>query len=270
MSRRTGSDSGVRARNSGHGSRALAGHRPVGAEGLAVEEHAAGEPHATDRASGRTRCRSAADRRRCRAAAACPRRERRGRVDRLGAAVSDHQPTVVGELVALGVTAEVVVVVEDQDPRGRAGRLTVEERRRQAAQPGADDDQVVDLAGIGGAGDLPGAAVARQRVRGLERPDVAAAQAGERGRIVGVRRHRTGLRRRGGIQRRPRQRGAGEGDTDAAQEVAPGHRTAHAEFAIGELCHVGLWSSLTDGYSVSAAGLSKMTQNLRTRSLCHL
>jgi hypothetical protein len=46
------------------------------------------------------------------------------------------------ELVALGVAAEVVVVVEDQDPRA-GPRGAVEMRRRQAADAAADDHQVV-------------------------------------------------------------------------------------------------------------------------------
>ena len=46
------------------------------------------------------------------------------------------------ELVPLGVTAEVVVVVEDEDPRLRALQLAVEVRRRESAYPATDDDQV--------------------------------------------------------------------------------------------------------------------------------
>src|SRR5690606_38407201 len=43
------------------------------------------------------------------------RRVAAGRVDRLAAAVADQRPPPHGELVAPGMAAEVVVVVEDED-----------------------------------------------------------------------------------------------------------------------------------------------------------
>ena len=68
-------------------------------------------------------------------------------VDLQGAAVHQVQLAAEVVLVALGVAAEIVVVVEDQD--ARAGpRGAVEVRRRQAADAAADDDQVVGLAGV--------------------------------------------------------------------------------------------------------------------------
>ena len=82
------------------------------------------------------------------------------------------------------MSAEVVVVVEDQNARVFAGRLAVEVRRGQTADAAADDDQVVSLAGILGlAGRVPECAVA-QAVSRIERSGMAAAKSGERRRIV--------------------------------------------------------------------------------------
>ena len=45
--------------------------------------------------------------------------ERLGRLQRLGPAVTEQQPVADLEFVALGVSAEIIVVVEDQDARSR-------------------------------------------------------------------------------------------------------------------------------------------------------
>jgi hypothetical protein len=86
------------------------------------------------------------------------------------------------ELVALGVTAEVVVVVEDEDPRLRAVQLAMEVRRREPADPAADDDEVVPLVECKRV--LEALTLARQGVRDLEGARVRAAQPRERGRVV--------------------------------------------------------------------------------------
>ena len=66
------------------------------------------------------------------------------------AAIEHQHAAAVVELVALGVAAEVVVVVEHQDLRPGASGRAEEERGRKAADAAADDHQVVGLAGIGG------------------------------------------------------------------------------------------------------------------------
>ncbi len=88
-------------------------------------------------------------------------------IDQLAAAVADQQPTIEGELVAPGVTAEIVVVVEDEDARGRPGGAAVEPGGRQPADAAADDDEVVALLDRQPVDGKP-AAVARLRVSGLE------------------------------------------------------------------------------------------------------
>ena len=100
------------------------------------------------------------------------------------------------ELVALGVAAEVVVVVEQEDA-GLWRRLAVEPGGGESAHAGAHDHQIVDRLGGVDDGAPLGLAVEREGVRGFERPAMAAAQAGERG-WVGARRHR--CRGRGGGQ----------------------------------------------------------------------
>ena len=70
------------------------------------------------------------------------------RRDALRAAVSDEGAALVGELVALRVSAEVVVVVEDQDLLRVAEGAPPEVRGREARDAGADDHEVVMLARV--------------------------------------------------------------------------------------------------------------------------
>src|SRR6185369_6651293 len=66
------------------------------------------------------------------------------RVDRLAAAVANEQPPADGELVALGVAAEIIVVIEHKDARLRPG-AAIEMGGREPADAAADHDQVVAL-----------------------------------------------------------------------------------------------------------------------------
>ncbi len=95
-------------------------------------------------------------------------------IDRLGTAVADEQLTGDHELVALGVTAEIVVGVQDENA-GLGMLLPVEVRCRQAADAGAHHDQVVAFLDSG-ASEVERPSVAQPMCR-LERTDVAAAQA---------------------------------------------------------------------------------------------
>ena len=103
------------------------------------------------------------------------------RLDRLRAAMADHRPVAVAELVPLGVAAEIVVIVEDQDLRVGPDRLPEEIRGGEAAHPAADDDEVVAFPGV--LGCSPGLRVP-QRVSDLERTRVAAAHSRSRRRVV--------------------------------------------------------------------------------------
>ena len=216
--------------------RAFAGDRPVRPEGFAVEEHAPRQRHRLVELlveRGVEALQIHADVLQQLLAFG---RERRRRVDGLGTAVANHQPAAVSELVALGVAAEVVVVVEHEHLRGRSGGLAVEVRRGEAAQAGADHDQVVDLAGVGGGGDLKGASVAPQIVRRLERADVAAAQPGQPRRIDGRGRD-AWLRPAERGERRRSQCRASHRDADVVEEVASRDRAIHPEFTIRKNGH---------------------------------
>src|SRR5206468_3668180 len=108
---------------------------------------------------------------------------RRRTVDGERAPVADQRAAADPELVTARVTTEVVVVVEDENARGGAGRLAEVPGRGQPADAGAHDDQIVALAGVGGrTGPGPERPVA-QRVGDFERAGVAAAQARQRGGI---------------------------------------------------------------------------------------
>ena len=99
--------------------------------------------------------------------------ERLRRLDGLASPVTQQEPPVHGELVALGVPAEVVVVVEDQDRRVRHP-LPVEPRRGEPADARSDDHQIHVVGGCDPLGIEPPAIA--DGMRRLERSDVAATE----------------------------------------------------------------------------------------------
>ena len=133
------------------------------------------------------------------------------------------------EFVALGVAAEVVVVLEDQHPTGAAVARAIEVRRREPADAPPDDDQIIGLTRIDGA--RHGGAIG-QCVRRLECARVAAAHAGEQRRIIAGKILRGAFRRGGlravGAQQRARQ-GAGGSSQRALQEITPRDAALRAE-----------------------------------------
>src|SRR6202166_5298941 len=109
-----------------------------------------------------------------------------GALDRIRSAEAETEGVADAELVALGVSAKVVVVIENENAGVRASRLAIEVSGRKAADAAPYDDEIVGFAGVlRGAGCVPESAVA-QGVRGVGRAGMAAAQSGERGRIVCV------------------------------------------------------------------------------------
>jgi hypothetical protein len=87
------------------------------------------------------------------------------------------------ELIALGVTTEVVVVVQDQ--HARAGtRFAIEIRGGQSADAAADDYEIVDLARLFEAGGRGPEVAVPEMVGCLERPGVAPPHAGEQGWVI--------------------------------------------------------------------------------------
>ena len=157
-----------------------------------------------------------------------------GALDRLRAAVAEHHAVAGGELVALGVSAEVVVIVEDEDARLVAGLLAIEIGRRQSADAASDDDEVVALGGFGRLGGGVPESVIAQRVCILVRRVVTAAQSGESGGIVtGT----GGIFGREVVERGEQGRVRGEQrapdtEADAVQEVATRDVAVHAEVTV--------------------------------------
>jgi len=69
----------------------------------------------------------------------------RGALDRKRSAEAETERIAHAELIALGVSAKVVVVVEDKNARVRASNLAIEVRGREAADAATYDDEVEAL-----------------------------------------------------------------------------------------------------------------------------
>ena len=154
----------------------------VAAEGLAVEEHA--EPQALEhrRIVALFAELHRIDAERCEQ----PARDRAvgiGAVDVERAAVDQLHAAVHVELVALGVAAEIVVVLDDQDLR-TGPRGAIEIRRRQPADAAAHDDEVVALVRVDQRCRLGPEIAVAHFMRRLERAGMAAAHAKPRRRII--------------------------------------------------------------------------------------
>ncbi|MCZ7641810.1 MAG: hypothetical protein M5U33_02365 [Pseudorhodoplanes sp.] len=106
-------------------------------------------------------------------------------MQRFAAAIGEQQAAIDGEFIALGVAAEIVMIVEDEDARLRMA-LAVEIGRRKPADAAADHDKVVAL--LHRKRIESGKIAVAQRMGGLERAVVMAAQASQRGRIAAGRR----------------------------------------------------------------------------------
>jgi len=87
------------------------------------------------------------------------------------------------KLVALGVTAEIVVIVENKNPRVGA-LLAIKMRRRQAADAGAHDNEVVVLSRRSDFAGLKQELAVAQTMGGFESAWMTAAQPGQGWRIV--------------------------------------------------------------------------------------
>ena len=156
-----------------------------------------------------------------------------GRFQQHGAAVADHQAAADLKLVALGVAAEVVVVVQDQDFGGCAHGFPVEVGRREPADAAADHHQIKVLAG---AGPGPARTVA-QRMGDFKGTWVRTAHAGQRRRVVARQVLSAGILGLGG----PRQQRGADGDTGPVQKVAAGDGRVHAKFPVAGAHDLAAW-----------------------------
>ncbi len=103
---------------------------------------------------------------------------RRTDVDR--AAKCQQRSTIKREFIALGVPAKVIVIVEYQDTGSGVDVTTINMSCGEAADTGADNDQVVVLTGRVGRPLL----ALDQRMRDFERPRVRSAHPGRCRRIM--------------------------------------------------------------------------------------
>src|SRR5437868_9246619 len=65
------------------------------------------------------------------------------RLDRLAAAVADEQASSEGEFIAFRMSAEVVVIVKQQDPRGRSSSTPKKPRGGESANASTYDNKIV-------------------------------------------------------------------------------------------------------------------------------
>ena len=65
---------------------------------------------------------------------------RSGTLDREGTTVAEAESTVQPELVALGVSPEIIVIIEDQNAGFVAGSLAIKMRCRKAADSASDNN----------------------------------------------------------------------------------------------------------------------------------
>src|SRR6266576_1976173 len=99
---------------------------------------------------------------------------RKRRFDGNRATVGKKHPTVDVKLVALGMTAEIIVVIENQDASGRI-LFAAKIRGRQPAYAAARDHQIIGLARFDGRASLLPKTPVALRVGSLERAIMASA-----------------------------------------------------------------------------------------------
>jgi hypothetical protein len=98
-----------------------------------------------------------------------------------GPSIEQEGSTTYLKLVALGVSAEVVVIVQDQYSSAGGSSRAIEVRCRQSADSATHDDQVIHLVRIRARLWL---ATIAQGVCILERARMAASQAGQQRRVI--------------------------------------------------------------------------------------
>ena len=77
--------------------------------------------------------------------ALCFRPPLRNPLDSLGASVTDQFPAIDFKFISLGMTSEIIMIIEDQDPSLVSHACAVKVRGGQSTDPGSDDDEVIIL-----------------------------------------------------------------------------------------------------------------------------
>src|SRR5262249_30723197 len=107
-----------------------------------------------------------------------------GAFDGLRSAVAKDEPAIHSKFIALGVSAEVVVIVENQNARIAAYLLTIKVRGRESADTAANDDEVVRFLGFFRRTERIPMFTVAQLVRKGVGPVVVPTHAGQRGRVI--------------------------------------------------------------------------------------
>ncbi len=127
------------------------------------------------------------------------------------------------------MSAKIIVILKDENPRTVSHRLAVEMRGREAADAASNDDEVIGLASILGlTSSIPEGAIAKT-VSNVERPGMAAAQTSQRGRIVGG-----GLPRkwRAETEQRLRHHRRAGNNGHAVHEITARDAATHSQFPV--------------------------------------
>ena len=150
-----------------------------------------------------------------------------GLVDALAAAVADQGAAIHAEFIALGVAAEVVVVVQNQHLGAAAGPVSEKPSRRQPGEAAADHRQIVFLVGPA-LGPGPAGAFHGQAVGRLVGAGMAAAQTSQGWRIMGARQLCRGVALPRHSSKRAQAQSAGrQGQREAVEKIAPGDAAVH-------------------------------------------
>src|ERR1019366_790733 len=96
----------------------------------------------------------------------------------IGAAESQNRTTARAKFVALGVPAEVIMVLKNQDARLVARSLAEIMRRGQSADASSHDHQIIGFASVHGLGSVLPESTVAESVHAFERPRMISAQAG--------------------------------------------------------------------------------------------
>src|SRR5713226_62042 len=171
-------------------------------------------------------------------------------LDRLCSSVAQQLASARLKLIALGVPAEVVMIIQNQNARLWTRALAVKVRRRQPADSGSHHHQIVGLTGINGLARLFPKSPVAQSVGRLERTCMTAAQPGQRRRIVIRRLLRIGLHFEGRKQM-GRNDCRAHGERNSIKEITPRDPACHAQLSISQIVHNPLRQTRRLGRAVS-------------------
>jgi len=141
-------------------------------------------------------------------------------LDSHGPAEADERFALIVKLVSLGVPAEVIVIVEDQDLRAGLERCSVEVGRRKTRDARSHDDEFVFFADIDSGNRRPGVLALADRIKLVHRRWIVTSKPCAQRRIVFSRRP-LGLCPREGRNSRRYSNG------DAVQKIPPRYRPVH-------------------------------------------